>query len=101
LERGNQGGGAVPLVVMGEGAAASGFTGALLAVNSPIPNEWVSGLCDYPISRTYLEQLAHALEPRPDETHEKAPTFSWVALPFRNLVFLVVVLTHVCLRGIF
>ena len=46
----------------GDTDTVGAITGALLAINSTIPDEWVKGLCDYPISRTYLEQLAHALE---------------------------------------
>ena len=80
----------------GDTDTVGAITGALLAINSTIPNEWIKGFCDYPISRTYLERLAHALESHSDE--KKAPTFSWVALPFRNLVFLIVVLAHVCRR---
>ena len=82
----------------GDTDTVGAITGALLAISSAIPNEWVAGLCDYPISRTYLEQLAHALEPRPEENRQNLPPFSWVALPFRNLVFLIVVLAHVCRR---
>lgn len=80
----------------GDTDTVGAITGALLAINSPIPEAWSTGLYDYPISRTYLEQLSHALEPHSDE--KKVPTFSWIALPFRNLIFLTVVVAHVCRR---
>jgi len=80
----------------GDTDTVGAITGALLAINSTIPNEWATGLCDYPISLTYLERLAHALESHSDE--KKVPTFSWVTLPFRNLIFLTVVVAHVCRR---
>jgi len=85
----------------GDTDTVGAITGALLAINSSIPSEWATGLCDYPISRAYLEKLAHALESHSEGASAKLPTFSWIALPFRNLVFLAVVLIHVCLRVIF
>ncbi len=74
------------------------ITGALLAINGAIPEDWSSGLCDYPISRTYLQKLAVALESRPDEINQQIPSFAWAALPFRNLVFLSIVIAHVFRR---
>ena len=50
----------------GDTDTVGAITGALLAINSPIPEAWSTGLYDYPISRTYLEQLSHALEPHSD-----------------------------------
>lgn len=82
----------------GDTDTVGAITGALLAINSPIPDEWSAGLCDYPISRAYLEKLALALESQSAEAPERIPTFLWVALPFRNLVFLLVVVAHVCRR---
>jgi ADP-ribosylglycohydrolase len=82
----------------GDTDTVGAITGALLAINSPIPDEWIAGLCDYPVSQTYLEKLARALESPTDEERGKIPTFPWVALPFRNVVFLVVVAVHVCRR---
>jgi len=85
----------------GDTDTVGAITGALLAINSAIPADWVTDLCDYPISTSYLEQLAHALEARSEASPANLPTFVWMALPFRNLLFLIVVLTHVCLRVIF
>jgi ADP-ribosylglycohydrolase len=85
----------------GDTDTVGAITGALLAINSTIPAEWVTDLCDYPISTSYLEHLAHALESHSQGMPANQPTFAWIALPFRNLLFLIVVLTHVCLRVIF
>ena len=85
----------------GDTDTVGAITGALLAINSAIPDTWITGLCDYPISKSYLEELAYALESRSEKAFVIVPTFSWMALPFRNLFFLVVVLIHVCLRVIF
>lgn len=79
----------------GDTDTVGAITGALLGINSPIPKEWSEGLFDYPISRTYLEQLALSLESQLTETPKKLPIFPWVALPFRNLLFLTLVLAHV------
>jgi len=82
----------------GDTDTVGAITGALLAINSPIPDEWIAGLCDYPISRTYLEQLALALKSTAAEEHGEIPAFHWVALPLRNLFFLLVVVAHLCRR---
>jgi len=82
----------------GDTDTVGAITGALLALNSEIPEEWSSGLCDYPISRDYLESLAVALELGPDEITQQIPTFAWIALPFRNIVFLAIIVAHVCRR---
>ena len=82
----------------GDTDTVGAITGALLALNSEIPEEWSSGLCDYPISRDYLESLAVALELGPDEITQEIPTFAWIALPFRNIVFLAIIVAHVCRR---
>ena len=78
----------------GDTDTVGAIAGALLALNATIPEEWISGVRDFPISRAYLEDLAGALESESLET----PPFHWVALPFRNVVFIVVVLAHVFRR---
>ena len=78
----------------GDTDTVGAITGALLAINGPIPAEWTQRLCDYPCSRSYLERLAHAF--RLDSAQkEKLPLFLWVVLPLRNLVFFVIVVVHV------
>ena len=82
----------------GDTDTVGAITGALLAINGEIPEEWISGLSDYPISRTYMQELAVALEFGPGEVGQQIPSFAWIALPFRNLVFLSIVIAHVCRR---
>jgi len=75
----------------GDTDTVGAITGALLALNATIPDEWASGLRDFPISHSYLEDLAGALE----SESMASPPFHWVAIPFRNIVFIVVVFAHV------
>ncbi len=82
----------------GDTDTVGAITGALQALNSEIPEEWSSGLCNYPISRDYHERLAVALDIGPDEITQQIPTFAWIALPFLNIVFLAIIVAHVCRR---
>lgn len=82
----------------GDTDTVGAIAGALLALNSSIPEDWMAGLWDYPISRTYLEKLALAVDTPTDASGEKLSAFGWLALPFRNAFFLAVVLAHLCRR---
>jgi len=77
----------------GDTDTVGAIAGALLAINSSIPVEWSSRICDYPISLTYLERMAVSLE-----THVRPPAFMWAILPLRNLAFLGVILIQVVRR---
>ena len=74
------------------------ITGALVGARvgpAGIPESWRRNLKDYPCSIGFLDRLAAALH-RQRETGTVAgsiPPF-WPAIPFRNLVFLSVVLAH-------
>ena len=70
------------------------ITGALAAVRGEIPSEWIEAIRDYPISVRYLRALAHSLVEIDNGSPTEAPGFAWIALPLRNAMFLVVVLTH-------
>lgn len=70
-------------------AIAGGIAGAEVGEQG-IPVEWVDGLRDWPISITYIRGVAAAL------TNSRAPLpprRNW-AIPVRNLLFLLIVLTH-------
>jgi len=82
----------------GDTDTVGAIAGALLALNSSIPEDWMAGLWDYPISRTYLERLALAVDTPTNASGQKLPAFGWLALPFRNAFFLAVVLAHICRR---
>lgn len=80
----------------GDTDTVGAISGSLLAINSDIPQEWITHLKDYPISTQYLCELASALN---DGTGSKElPKFGWVVLPFRNLFFFAVVIAHVIRR---
>lgn len=78
----------------GDTDTVGAITGALAALSSPIPREWVETISDYPISTSYLTDLAQALSATRTGGGVPPPKFQWVALPFRNLFFLAVVLLH-------
>ncbi|PTX96107.1 hypothetical protein DB345_09930 [Spartobacteria bacterium LR76] len=78
----------------GDTDTVGAITGALAALNAPIPLEWIENLGDYPISSAYLADLASALETVQHGGGLPMPPFHWFALPLRNLIFLVIVLAH-------
>jgi ADP-ribosylglycohydrolase len=78
----------------GDTDTVGAIAGSLLALNSPIPKEWQESIADYPVSTTYLTELARALEASRKGGGIPTPSFNWLALPFRNLLFLIVVLFH-------
>lgn len=82
----------------GDTDTVGAITGALAAITSPIPEEWLTGLCDFPISLEYLKQLGESLDIGKGSGQVVLPEFCWLALPIRNLIFLIVVLTHGFLR---
>lgn len=78
----------------GDTDTVGAITGALAALHSPIPADWLAGISDFPISTTYLIDLARALETAQHGGGCPTPSFPWYTLPFRNLFFLAVVLCH-------
>jgi ADP-ribosyl-[dinitrogen reductase] hydrolase len=73
----------------GDTDTVAAIAGALAALRSPIPAEWLERICDYPISLAYLRRLARQLEMK-----GPAPRFGWPVLPIRNVGFLIMVLVH-------
>ncbi len=72
-------------------AIAGGICGSEVG-ESGIPQEWITGICDWPRSVSYTRKLAVTLsDPNPAASR---PGLIWPALPFRNALFLVVVLIH-------
>lgn len=70
-------------------AIAGGICGAEVD-KAGIPKEWINGLCDWPRSVTYIRQVAEAFT----HSHPARPFLFWPAIPFRNLIFLTIVLLH-------
>ena len=76
------------------GAIAGAMSGVTVTQNG-IPNEWLAGLCDWPINVKRLRQTAMQLS-RLVETGESPGNLRcfWPAIIPRNLLFLCVVLVH-------
>jgi ADP-ribosylglycohydrolase len=83
------------------GAIVGGITGASVGA-AGIPPEWIDGLMDWPCSVAWMRTLASRLAdqfPDYDEGTGSGPMrFFWPGLPLRNLLFLVLVLTHAVRR---
>jgi len=78
----------------GDTDTVGAITGALAAIRGDVPEEWIEAVLDGPISVGYLRGLADALAASNQSKPSRGPVFNWGMLPFRNLVFLMVVLTH-------
>ncbi len=73
----------------GDTDTVGAITGALAAISSPIPLEWIEPIRDYPVSKNYLRRLGQTLE-----ANTLPPLFCWLLVPVRNAFFLAVVLLH-------
>lgn len=74
--------------------------GALAGMRWEVPDEWVKGIKDFPVSIAFLEELARGLAQAAASGEAVMPRrFPWFAVPFRNVLFLVVVFVH-CFRRI-
>jgi ADP-ribosylglycohydrolase len=76
------------------GAIAGALAGAV--VGEPgIPDEWLSGLFDWPRGRGFLAKLADRLADPPDSLQPRGPVrYFWPGVLPRNLLFLIVILIH-------
>ncbi len=75
-------------------AIAAGICGAA-ADPDGLPQDLLSGIIDFPITRKYLERLATGLAVRDiSQDHNPVGVLRWVAVPLRNLIMLIVVLAH-------
>jgi len=89
------------LVLGGDTDSVAAIAGALLAINSQIPKEWLTGLVDYPISRGYLERLGDALSAKNEGRQGRLQGFPWIVLPARNAFCVGVILGHVVRRRLY
>lgn len=78
----------------GDTDTCGAIVGALAAMNAEIPEEWLNGIRDFPMSRQYLTRLGNALNPGEQAVQRTLPPYAWWALPIRNLAFLGIVLAH-------
>ena len=82
------------------GAIVGALAGATLR-ESGLPREWVDGLWEWPRSIAWMKRLALRLHENTAASPPASPTrvsgpvaLFWPAIPFRNLLFLVIVLAH-------
>lgn len=66
-------------------AIAGGICGAEVGEQG-IPEAWITGICDWPRSVSFIRRMA--------QTHGEPPRVLWPAAALRNLFFLVIVLLH-------
>jgi ADP-ribosylglycohydrolase len=78
----------------GDTDTVGAICGALAGVDSEIPSDWINSIADWPISTMFLTRLAEALEDCKTGQLQQHLFFPWMAIPFRNLLFLFIVLTH-------
>lgn len=75
-------------------AIVGGIVGSATG-ESGIPDEWILTVCEWPRSIRWMRRLARQLAESLDcSSPQKPPTLNFVAVLFRNLVFLIVVLVH-------
>lgn len=74
-------------------AIAGGICGGETA-ETDIPAAWLSGVCDWPRSVTYIRRVAEALPLRLRDSKAPIPHLATLMILPRNLVFLGIVLTH-------
>ncbi|HEY1048569.1 MAG TPA: ADP-ribosylglycohydrolase family protein [Prosthecobacter sp.] len=70
-------------------AITGGICGAEVG-ESGIPQPWITGIWEWPRSVSYIRRVADALA----SGEQHAPRLFWPAIPFRNLLFLLIVLLH-------
>jgi len=75
-------------------AIFGGLCGALVGPEG-IPPEWINGIWEFPRSVGWTRELARRLhEAQSGSQVSKSPSHCWPLIPFRNAIFLAVVLAH-------
>lgn len=72
-------------------AAIAGALAGITAGKENIPDDWLKGVCNAPMSMNKLEELANALA---CDSFQGVPKINFLFLLIRNLFLLVVVLVH-------
>lgn len=76
------------------GAISGALAGASAGVEA-IPSEWRAGLGEWPRSTAFIERVARRLAEQKAATHPLGPVpYFWLGIIPRNLLFILVVLTH-------
>jgi ADP-ribosylglycohydrolase len=86
----------------GDTDTVAAITGALVGTRvgkAGIPPEWLDGWADWPRSARWIETLGRRLaDGKWRESPQPALPLAWWAIPFRNLLFFLIVLAHVFRR---
>jgi ADP-ribosyl-[dinitrogen reductase] hydrolase len=76
------------------GAILGGVSGVAVG-KSGIPAEWIDNIWEWPRPVSFMEEVATRLASQTIATHPIGPVSCfWPAIPFRNIIFLGVVLAH-------
>lgn len=78
----------------GDADTTGAIVGALAALRGEIPEEWLSHLLDYPISKRYLEELGRHADAVLHGEKSVCPRLDWWIFPLRNFLFFLLVLVH-------
>lgn len=78
----------------GDTDTVGAIVGGLAALDAEIPEDWVEGLCDWPISVGFLSRLGIQADQLLVGKTVNDVSLPWLFLPMRNLLFLTVVLSH-------
>lgn len=86
----------------GDTDTVAAIAGALVGARvgkAGIPPEWLTGIIDWPLTVRWIERLGRKLADGKWTIEPQSPLpFAWWAIPFRNLLFLIIVLAHVVRR---
>lgn len=74
-------------------AIVGGIVGASVGIEG-IPMSWRRGLCDWPLSLAWIEELADAARPIDSTDERTVPQLPFFGRIARNLLFLPIVLAH-------
>jgi len=78
----------------GDTDTTGAIVGALAALRSEIPENWIKNLWDAPLSRRFLKDLGHCADAVSLGDKIIYSYSCWWLFPFRNFVFLLIVLIH-------
>lgn len=78
----------------GDTDTTGAIVGDLAALSGKIPKDWLENLWDAPLSSSFLDELGQQADASSLGTKTTSSYFRWWLLPFRNLLFLMVVLIH-------